>query len=168
MNAFEGLVADDRLRDSTSWDSKGISQSPEQSPEGQREAPRAEQLPSQLAPSPQVVSSTVLFTWQQVTVADSLSEEKTLSKKSIELVFRPPDNQSMNICKGKLLPMMNLTILISLVRNIDRPLRKGTQATSTKFQARGNLCGECFRTWTGFGALSNTLMSPFDRRCKEL
>ena len=126
MNAFEGLVADDRLRDSTSLDSKGISQSPEQCPEGQREAPRAEQLPSQLAPSPQLVSSTVLFTWQQVTVADSLSEEKTLSKKSIELVFRPPDNQSMNICKGKLLPMMNLTILIPLVRKIDRPLRKGT------------------------------------------
>ena len=136
-------MADDRLRDSTSLDSKGISQSPEQSPEGQREAPRAEQLPSQLAPSPQVVSSTVLFTWQQVTVADSLSEEKTLSKKSIELVFRPPDNQSMNICKGKLLPMMNLTILIPLVRKIDRPLRKGTQAAaqSVSHRCMGKTCG---------------------------
>ena len=41
--------------------SKDNSQSPVQSPEGQREAPRAEQLPAQLAPSPQVASSNVLF-----------------------------------------------------------------------------------------------------------
>ena len=62
-----------------------------QSPDGQSEAPRAEQLPAQLAPRPQVASSTVLSERQQLTVTDSLRKVNTLSKKSIVLVFVFPE-----------------------------------------------------------------------------
>ena len=66
--------------------SKDISQLPVQFPEGQSEAPKAEQLPAQLPPSPQVASSNVLFKWQQLTVTDSPKKVKTSSKKSFALV----------------------------------------------------------------------------------
>ena len=62
-----------------------------QFPEGQSEAPKAEQFPAQLAPSPQVASSIVLFGWQQFTVTDSLAKVKTLSKKSTEVEFVFPE-----------------------------------------------------------------------------
>ena len=62
-----------------------------QSPDGQSEAPRAEQLPAQLAPSPQVANSIVLFWWQQLTVTESLRKVKALSKKSIEAAFVFPE-----------------------------------------------------------------------------
>ena len=67
-----------------------------QSPDGQSEAPRAEQLPAQLAPSPQVASSTVLSERQQLTVTDSLRKVNTLSKKSIVLVFVFPEVNDQN------------------------------------------------------------------------
>ena len=93
LKALEASVAADQRRDSISLvsSSKGISQSPEQSPEGQSEAPRAEQLPAQLAPSPQVASWIVLFWWQQLTVTDSFAKVKTLSKKSTVLAFLFPE-----------------------------------------------------------------------------
>ena len=71
-----------------------------QFPEGQSEAPKAEQLPAQLAPSPQVATSIVLFWWQQLTVTDLLTKVNTLSKKSIEVEFVfPAENQtSKPIC----------------------------------------------------------------------
>ena len=102
MKALEGKVAADQRRDSisdvvSSSSSKGISQSPEQFPDGQSAAPMAEHFPAQLAPSPQVASSIVLFGWQQLTIADSLWKVKTLSKKSIELAFVFPESQSLNI-----------------------------------------------------------------------
>ena len=50
-------------------------------------APRAEQLPAQLAPRPQVAFSNVSFGWQQLTVTESLRKVKALSKKSIVVVF---------------------------------------------------------------------------------
>ena len=53
--------ADNFPRASFSLVSKDISQLPVQFPEGQSEAPKAEQLPAQLPPSPQVASSNVLF-----------------------------------------------------------------------------------------------------------
>ena len=71
--------------------SKDISQSPEQFPEGQRNAPKAEQLPAQLAPSPQGATSTVLFGWQQLTLTDLLEKVKTSSKNSIVVVFEFPE-----------------------------------------------------------------------------
>ena len=92
--ALEGCVASDRpLRASVSLVScsKGISQSPVQFPEGQSEAPKAEQLPAQLAPSPQVARLIVLFWWQQFTVTDWLTKVKTLSKKSTEVEFVFPE-----------------------------------------------------------------------------
>ena len=92
--ALEGLVAvDDPLWVPVSlvFCSKEISQSPEQFPDGQSEAPRAEQLPAQLAPSPQLASSTVLSGWQQLTVTDLLKKVKTFSKKSIVLAFVFPE-----------------------------------------------------------------------------
>ena len=67
-------------------------------------APRAEQLPAQLAPSPQVASSIVLFWWQQLTVTDSLRKVNMLSKKSIVLVFVFPEVNYQN----HLSPQVNL------------------------------------------------------------
>ena len=100
MKALEGRVAADQRRDSisdvVSSSSKGISQSPEQFPDGQSVAPIAEHFPAQLAPSPQVASSIVLFGWQQLTIADSLWKVKTLSKKSTELAFVFPESQSLH------------------------------------------------------------------------
>ena len=91
MNLLEGCVADDSDRCCVKVllvsVPKGISQSPVQSPDGQSEAPRAEQLPAQLAPSPQVASWIVLFWWQQLTVTDSLWKVKTFSKKSTDVAF---------------------------------------------------------------------------------
>ena len=87
-------MADDRRRISVglvSSCSKGFSQPPVQFPDGQSEAPRAEQLPAQLMPSPQVASWIVLLVWQQLTVTDSSRKVKTLSKKSMEPVFVFPD-----------------------------------------------------------------------------
>ena len=93
MKALEVNVAADQRRDSNSFvsSSKGISQSPVQFPEGQSEAPRAEQLPAQLAPSPQVASWIVLSERQQLTVTDSFERVKTLSKKSTVLAFLFPE-----------------------------------------------------------------------------
>ena len=54
-------------------------------------APRAEQLPAQLAPRPQVAFSNVSFWWQQLTVTESLRKVKALSKKSIEAAFVFPE-----------------------------------------------------------------------------
>ena len=97
MTALEGSVAADQrgLLEVVS-SSKGISQSPVQFPEGQSFAPKAEQLPAQLAPSPQVATSLVLFWWQQFTVTDSLMKVKTLSKKSIEVEFVFPEVNHQN------------------------------------------------------------------------
>ena len=64
-----------------------------QFPEGQSEAPKAEQFPAQLAPSPQVASATVLSERQQLTVTDLLTKVKTLSKKSTEGVLVFPESQ---------------------------------------------------------------------------
>ena len=91
--ALEGSVAVDQ-RCASAWlvsCSKDISQSPVQFPEGQSEAPKAEQLPAQLAPSPQVAVSIVLSERQQLTITDWLEKVKTLSKKSTVLVFVFPD-----------------------------------------------------------------------------
>ena len=55
-----------------------------QSPEGQREAPSAEHCPAQLTPCPQVASSEVLSSLQQVTLLEWLEKVKALSKKSTE------------------------------------------------------------------------------------
>ena len=116
--ALAGSVASDRpLRASVSLVScsKGISQSPEQFPEGQSEAPKAEQLPAQLAPSPQVASSIVLFERQQLTVTDSLTKVKTLSKKSTE---GEPKHGAVSVgspsqaaAEGALLQLRNLNFL---------------------------------------------------------
>ena len=103
MKTREGLVAADKpfrvLNSSVraiepepeSSSSKEISQSPEQFPEGQSEAPTAEQLPAQLAPSPQVASSIVLFKWQQFTITDWLEKVNAFSKKSIVVAFEFPE-----------------------------------------------------------------------------
>ena len=94
MKAFEGNVAAAQLLASIPPPvscSKGISQSPEQFPEGQSVALKAEHFPAQLAPSPQEASLTVLFGWQQVMVTDSLRKVKTFSKKSIEVTFVFPE-----------------------------------------------------------------------------
>ena len=98
MKALEGRVDEDQRRDSTSSISRstGSSQSPEQFPEGQREAPRAEHFPAQLAPSPHVTSSDVVFWWQQVTFAVLFKKVNTLSKKSIELDTRSPEGSIFN------------------------------------------------------------------------
>ena len=72
--------------------SKGSSHSPVHCPDGQSEAARAEQLPAQLAPRPQVATSIVLFGWQQFTATDSLKKVKTLSKNSTEVAFVFSDN----------------------------------------------------------------------------
>ena len=64
MKAVAGSVASDNWRASILFVvSKGIAQSPPQSPEGQSEAPKPEQLPAQLDPRPQVAitGSIVLF-----------------------------------------------------------------------------------------------------------
>ena len=55
-----------------------------QSPEGQREAPSAEHCPAQLTPCPQVASSEVLSSLQQVMLLEWLEKVKALSKKSTE------------------------------------------------------------------------------------
>ena len=101
MKTREGLVAADkpfrvlnssvRAIEPESSSSKEISQSPEQFPEGQSEAPTAEQLPAQLAPSPQVASSIVLFKWQQFTITDWLEKVNAFSKKSIVVAFEFPE-----------------------------------------------------------------------------
>ena len=95
MKALEGSVAADQrgLLEVVS-SSKGISQSPVQFPEGQSEAPKAEQLPAQLAPSPQVASSIVLSERQQLTITDWLRKVKTLSKKSTDVEFVFPESNS--------------------------------------------------------------------------
>ena len=103
MKALEGRVEEDQRRDSTSSisRSRGSSQSPEQFPEGQREAPRAEHFPAQLAPSPHVTSSDVVFWWQQVTFAVLFKKVNTLSKKSTDVVFDFPefDHQNQDLLK---------------------------------------------------------------------
>ena len=101
MKTREGLVAADkpfrvlnssvRAIEPESSSSKEISQSPEQFPEGQSVAPTAEQLPAQLAPSPQVASSIVLFKWQQFTITDWLEKVNAFSKKSIVVAFEFPE-----------------------------------------------------------------------------
>ena len=101
MKTREGLVAADkpfrvlnssvRAIEPESSSSKEISQSPEQFPEGQSDAPTAEQLPAQLAPSPQVASSIVLFKWQQFTITDWLEKVNAFSKKSIVVAFEFPE-----------------------------------------------------------------------------
>ena len=109
LNAVIGLVASDDgflllVASSASSSSKGISQLPEQFPDGQRTAPRAEQVPSQLAPSPQAASSNVLFSWQQLTITDSLWNVNTLSKKSMELTLLfPEDKYQRQSAEGSLL-----------------------------------------------------------------
>ena len=109
MNAVIGLVACDDgflllVASSASSSSKGISQLPEQFPDGQRTAPRAEQVPSQLAPSPQAASSNVLFSWQQLTITDSLWNVNTLSKKSMELTLLfPEDKYQRQSAEGSML-----------------------------------------------------------------
>ena len=75
-----------------------------QSPDGQSEAPIEEQVPAQLAPRPQVASSTVLSKRQQLTVTASLRKVNTLSKKSIVLVFVFPEVNHQN----HLSPQVNL------------------------------------------------------------
>ena len=95
MKAVAGSVASDNWRASTLFVvSKGIAQSPPQSPEGQSEAPKPEQLPAQLDPRPQVATSIVYvlpIRWQQLTFTDSLWLVNTLSKKSIGLAFFSPE-----------------------------------------------------------------------------
>ena len=101
MKTREGLVAADkpfrvlnssvRAIEPESSSSKEISQSPEQFPEGQSDPPTAEQLPAQLAPSPQVASSIVLFKWQQFTITDWLEKVNAFSKKSIVVAFEFPE-----------------------------------------------------------------------------
>ena len=103
MKTREGLVAADKpfrvLNSSVraiepepeSSSSKEISQLPVQFPDGQSDAPTAEQLPAQLAPSPQVASSIVLFKWQQFTITDWLEKVNAFSKKSIVVAFEFPE-----------------------------------------------------------------------------
>ena len=101
MKTREGLVAADkpfrvlnssvRAIEPESSSSKEISQLPEQFPDGQSDAPTAEQLPAQLAPSPQVASSIVLFKWQQFTITDWLEKVNAFSKKSIVVAFEFPE-----------------------------------------------------------------------------
>ena len=91
MKELEGRLATDmdELSSSAGFScSKSYSQSsgsPVQLPDGQRKASTAEHFPSQLAPSPQVVNSMLLFVWQQVTTIDLLAFVKVFSKKAFGL-----------------------------------------------------------------------------------
>ena len=89
LKELEGSVAMEELSSGSSPPfsrSKSYSQSlisPVQFPDGQRYALMAVHFPSQLAPKPQVFTSTLWFAWQHVTLIDLLALERASSKKAL-------------------------------------------------------------------------------------
>ena len=121
--------------------STGSSQSPEQSPEGHNCAPRREQLPKQLLPSPQVASSIVLFGWQQWTVTDSLEKVKMFSKKLIALSF--PVIHIISSCFPISLRLWNTFHFVHMFRKIPPDILEGKESVSASSSPVWNMtdCG---------------------------
>ena len=147
--------------------STGSWQSPEQSPEGHNCAPRREQLPKQLLPSPQVASSIVLFGWQQWTVTDSLEKVKMFSKKLIALSF--PVIHIISSCFPISLRLWNTFHFVHMCRKIPPDILEGKESVSASTSPVWNMtdCGRYRRRLTTINSkvISSYQVSNQDRNC---